>query len=194
MGGQGSGGHTRTREQMDLADDREPYERQPKETDPAWKSFTQYRDMENRTLAKVATALGKSNHLIERWSSFWRWRERTTAWDRARDDQARAATLAEIEEMQRRHIKLALGMQQLGAHELQRVLKAAQEKAAAGEAGGVGLSASDIHRLIDAGSKLERLNRGEPEAIERHEHTGGDGGPISVKTEVVFVKPDPDQS
>jgi hypothetical protein len=69
--------------------------------------------------------------------------------------------------MQRRHIKLALGMQQLGAQELQRLVKRAQEKA---ETGGAGLTASDIHKLIDAGAKLERLNRGEPESIERQEH------------------------
>lgn len=190
MGGRGSGRGGQKREQVDLATDRKPYEQQPKETDVAFAAFKTYRDMEERTLAKTGKALGKSAPLMEGWSSRWRWGERATAWDRERDDRARATTLDEIEEMQRRHIQLALGMQQLGALELQRVLKDAQTKV---EIGGVGLSAADIHRLIDAGAKLERLNRGEPESVERKELTGKNGAPLDVRTEVIFVKPDPDK-
>jgi hypothetical protein len=170
MGGKGSGGRRRgqkKRKAEPLATDRKAFERMPRETDPAWFAFKKYRDMEKRSLIKLGKSLGKSRALVEGWSSKWRWRERVVAWDRAADDRARAASLDEIEEMQRRHIKLGQGMQQLGALELKRLLGEYAKKAAAGEAGGVGLTPRDVKRLIDAGARLERLNRGEPGSIEK---------------------------
>jgi hypothetical protein len=185
MGGKGSGGHTRKREGVPLAQDRKPFERQPKETDPAWKAFQIYRDMDKRSHAKLGDQLGKSKQLISTWSSKWRWVERCVAWDREADDRARAATLEEIDEMQRRHVQLALGMQQLGALEMQRLLRDANKKA---EGEGAGLTAADVHRLIDAGSKLERLNRGEPTDIERKELTGRDGSPLNTLSDDARLK------
>lgn len=134
-----------------------PYERQPKETDPAWRAFLVYRDDPERSQSKVARTLSKSKQLIGGYSVKWRWRDRVEAWDREADDRARAAKLDEIEEMQRRHIQLAQGMQQLAAKELARKLEAAKANQKRGQ-----LSAKDMRELLEAGAKLERLNRGEP--------------------------------
>lgn len=191
MGGKGSGGRRRgqkKRKAEPLATDRKPFERQPKETDPAWQAFQRYRDMGKRSIAKLHRSLRKSQRLLGGWSTKWRWRDRVVAWDREADDRKRAATLEEIADMQKRHIKLARGMQQLGAVELKRLIDDATAKAK-----GAGLTAQDIQKLIDSGAKLERLNRGEPDSIARNEQTGKGGGPVDVKTEIVFVKSTPDK-
>ena len=160
MGGKGSGGrrgNLKKRAAEPLATDRIIYERQPKETDPAWRAFCVYRDDPERSQEKVAKATGKSAQLMAAWSTRWSWRKRVVEWDREADDRSRAAQLDEIEEMQRRHIRLAQGMQQLAAIELKRKLEGAQKKQKLGQ-----LAAKDMRELIEAGAKLERLNRGEP--------------------------------
>jgi len=165
MGGKNSGRRSRKlKDSPPLAADRMPYERQPKETDPAWRAFVCYRDDPERSQQNVSKALGKSRQLVSTYSIKYRWRERVEAWDREADDRARAAKLDEIEEMQRRHIQIAQGLQQLAALELQRKLKAARANQKEGR-----LSAKDLKELADLGTRLERLNRGEPETYAKVE-------------------------
>jgi CRP-like cAMP-binding protein len=60
----------------------QPWDRQPRETEPAYEAFLAYRDLgSGRSLAKVGAGLGKSEALMERWSSRWGWVERARAYD-----------------------------------------------------------------------------------------------------------------
>lgn len=81
--------------------DRQPYDRQPGESEPAWQAFVAFRDRgPGRTVAEVGRKLGKSVNLMDRWCQRWDWRARARAWDAALDrrrqadlaDQRRSAT------------------------------------------------------------------------------------------------------
>lgn len=65
-----------------------PWDRQPGESDPAWAAFVVYRDMGlDRSTAKVRENVGKSQRLIEGWSSRHSWVMRVQAWDADQDRQ-----------------------------------------------------------------------------------------------------------
>src|SRR5215212_12147936 len=59
-----------------------PWDRRPEESAPAFEAFCVYRGQgSQRSLRRVASALGKSRSLIFRWSSAHEWRGRALAWD-----------------------------------------------------------------------------------------------------------------
>lgn len=142
-----------------------PYERRESETDPAWGAFILYRDMGlDRSLAKVAAQLGKSDVLMSRWSSHHGWRKRVLAYDMEADRRQRIGALKGIEDMRRRHTRLAQRLQHLGHLELEKLVKAAEKHAIAGT-----LDSALVLKLIEQGAKMERVVRGEPgEIIETH--------------------------
>lgn len=90
------------------------YDRRPQETDPSWQGFTTFRDMPERTLAKVATELGKSVQLIERWSQRHDWVRRSGLWDADQDRAKTRGILSGIEDMEHRHSQIGKLMQQKG--------------------------------------------------------------------------------
>ena len=55
--------------------------KQEHDTDKSFEAFCAYRDMENRSTAKVAQSLGKTKALIDRWSSKHHWVDRTGTYD-----------------------------------------------------------------------------------------------------------------
>lgn len=149
----------------------EPWERQQGESRQAFEAFAAYRDMENRTLAKVGRQLGKSKALMERWSSAWEWGKRTAAWDAEQDRLARQEQISEIKKMRKRHADLATAMLVKAARALQRIPEDE-------------VRASDVSRLVETASKLERISRGDVgDVIEER-----DGGPAVPA--VQFYMPD----
>jgi len=62
-----------------------PWERQEKESTPAWQAWLTYRDLpaSSRSIREVGQILGKSWKLVGRWSSRWQWVERLRRWDSA---------------------------------------------------------------------------------------------------------------
>ena len=130
----------------------EPWERQKGENNKRFEAFSLYRDMKSRTLAKVAAQLGKSNGLIERWSREDKWGERVAAWDDEQDRIAREAQINEIKKMRKRHADLANAM----------LVKAAK---ALGRIPEDEIKASDVSRMVDVASKLERVSRGDVETV-----------------------------
>lgn len=88
---------------------RQPWERQPRESETTHSYFLAYRDMgyEHRSLRELAKACGKSIGNMEVHSSRWKWQDRVKAWDlyqlRARD----AASLMRRDEMIERHGRAA---------------------------------------------------------------------------------------
>lgn len=129
------------------------WERQKGESAQAYEAFVLYRDLgAERSHVKVAQQLGKSTALISRWSSRWNWVERCRAWENARDEQARRAALQKYKDMNARHIKIALQLQQ-------KALRAMEELP--DEA----LSPKDIMTFIDKAIAIERMTRQEDAGI-----------------------------
>lgn len=141
------------KEQQDI-----PWERKKSESTKAFEAFQIYRDMGNsRSLAKVGVQLGKSTALMERWSSNYGWVERAHAWDAEQDRISRQAQLEEIKKMRKRHADLANAM----------LVKAAKAMKSLPDDE---IKAQDISRMIDVGSKLERISRGDVgDVIEERE-------------------------
>lgn len=103
----------------------QPWERQPKESDPAWEAFVTYRDMPEetglkRSLSRVGQKLVKSTTMLSKWSSRHNWVKRVRAYDQYRDDLAVAERakqqkrrIQEEEKMDERHIGMAVQLQKL---------------------------------------------------------------------------------
>ncbi len=140
--------------------DREPWEIQENESDKAFEAFTRYRDMgASRSVRKVAQSLGKSETLISEWSSKYEWVKRVREWDNEQDRIVRQAQLDDVKKMRKRHAEIASSMLLKAA----RALKNIPDE---------DIKASDISRMVDVASKLERLSRGDTsEVIE--ERNGG---------------------
>jgi hypothetical protein len=80
------------------------------------------------------------------------------------DRRSRIGALKGIEDMRRRQTKLAQDMQELGGVELRKLLTRAKKHKRAGT-----LDDGLVLKLVEAGTKLERVVRGEPgEIIETH--------------------------
>ena len=94
-----SKGHPQSQLATDPGDGRQPWERQPGESDRAWAAFQAYRDMGagNRSFNKTyQKRYSKPSHaeapqFFRNWAREHRWFERATAWDRHLDDVNRQA-------------------------------------------------------------------------------------------------------
>lgn len=138
-----------------------PYEKREDESLEAFEAFAIYRDMgAERSQSKVAAQLGKAVQLMARWSSGNKWTKRCHAYDREMDRREQVGKLKGVEDMRRRQTRIALELQELGAIELKKMLVDARTHAKAGT-----LEQGLVMKLIELGSKLERLNRGEPGEI-----------------------------
>ena len=146
-----------------------PWEMQEKEPVEAFRFFCFYRDMQRRSVLLVSKTFGqRSPRKLERLSSKYDWKARARAWDIEIDRRVREAQVGELADMRKRHINLGVGMQTAVVKELQ-ALVAKIEKAdkAAKLLDPLGhheplLTVSDIIRLSQHGTQLERLSRGEP--------------------------------
>lgn len=141
-----------------------PWELQPEETSRAYEAFCIYRDLgPRRSMRETAEKLGKSQGLMEGWSTKYKWGERATAWDNEQDRIARKSQLEEIKKMRKRHADIASAMLVKAARALQRIPDDE-------------IKAGDVSRMVETASKLERLSRGDVgDVIE--ERNGGDAIP-----------------
>lgn len=146
----------------------QPWERQPEETTKAYEAFCIYRDMgRERSLSKVAEKLQKSYTLIGRWSRENGWVERAAKWDDEQDRIEREIAQREqakaIKDMRKKHADLGQAM----------LIKAARALAKIPDDE---IKPADISRMVDVGSKLERISRGDVgEVVE--ERNGGQATP-----------------
>lgn len=149
-----------------------PWERQPKETPKPFEAFCIYRDMgTGRSLSKVAEKCKKSGSLIGRWSTTYNWVERAAAWDdeqeRIEREVAEKERIKSIKAMRKRHASIATAM----------LIKASQ---ALQELPADEVKASDISRMVDVASKLERISRGDVGDVVE-ERSGGDAiSPVQI--------------
>lgn len=153
-----------------------PWDRRSTETPKAYEAFCTYRDMgPSRSLSKVAAKLQKSETLMGRWSGQHDWVKRAAKWDDEQDRIEREIAQKEqakaIRDMRKRHADLATAMLIKSAKALQQIPNDE-------------IKASDISRMVDVASKLERISRGDVgEVVE--ERDGGTATPA-----VTFYIPD----
>ena len=141
-----------------MANEITPWERQHDETVKQFEAFCIYRDMgKERSLQKVAEQLSKSETLIKRWSSKNNWIKRVASWEDEQDRLIRIELTREIGAMRKRHANLAYAMLVKAANALKKIPENE-------------IKASDIGRMVDVASKLERISRGDVgEVIEERQ-------------------------
>ncbi|MGE3404356.1 MAG: hypothetical protein AB7K63_17325 [Vicinamibacterales bacterium] len=93
----------------------EPWERQPGESEKAYAAFLAYRNLESgkRSIVKAAKAVGKSYHLLCRWSAQWSWLQRVGDYDRDLERQAHALVAKEIVDYRKRAAQQARNKAQI---------------------------------------------------------------------------------
>lgn len=151
-----------------MAKQPDPWERREDESTKAFEAFCKYRDMGiQRSVRKVARELSKSETLMARWSTTYDWVDRAAAWDSEQDRIARQQQLEDIKKMRKRHAGLANTMLLKAAEALQH-LQPDEVKA------------TDISRMVDIASRLERISRGDVgDVIE--ERDGGEAiNPVQI--------------
>lgn len=150
----------------------QPWERQEGETVKAFEAFCVYRDLgKTRSQEKTAAQLSKSRQQICKWSAKYSWVERVGAWEEEQDRLIRIELTKDIGAMRKKHADIANAL----------LIKAAQalKKIPDSE-----IKASDISRMIETATKLERISKGDVgEVIE--ERTNGE-----VMDPVQFYIPD----
>jgi hypothetical protein len=83
------------------------WDRLTDESTKAFQAFAAYRDLpaDERSLSAVSEQLGKSKSLLARWSTQFRWVERTRAWDSHQDQQRRKRAASDREKMLDRQLQ-----------------------------------------------------------------------------------------
>jgi hypothetical protein len=156
-----------------LDPDRNPWERQNRESDKLYARFGVYRDLgDTRTLLPVLDILQatgdtklRSLDALRKIAYSYRWTERAQAWDVHQASAERQRMVKLRQDMIDRHRKLALGLIGKAASAVQQL--AIDE-----------MSPADIVRFLALGTDLERKAIGEPERVAI---SGPTGGPVQVE-------------
>ena len=121
-----------------INEDREPWDRQHRETPRAFHLFCHYRDLpvavrsvraafrehRERCLHQVVTT---KVHHTDNWSSEWGWVERAAAWDREMDRQARLKISQDQVNARTRHARIAQATLQVLSMPMVALMKAAED-------------------------------------------------------------------
>jgi hypothetical protein len=158
-----------------------PFEQQPNESNKAFAAFSLYLGMgDRRSYPAVAAKLGRSEQLIGRWCSKYRWLERVKAYVEhlaavEREAAESVARLKAVDWAKRREKLLESEWEMHG-----KCLDAARKALDAFLAKpNVYVNLADISRMLEVASKLGRLASGM--ATDKTEVTGEDGGPLRVE-------------
>lgn len=152
--------------------DGEPWEQLPGESTTVFNSFRVFRDMGTlRTLKDVAVETGLAYQTIKEHSSQWQWASRANAYDQFMDRTRVQAFAEEVAEMGRRQARQGLFAQELGMAGLEdlkrKIDQYVKEREEAGEDApsweAFPLAPKDALAMLETGSKLERVARGEPD-------------------------------
>lgn len=170
MGGKGSG--IKSSSSFVPAADREPFDRQPEESDKAFEAFVLYRSMgAERTISKVTKQLHKRVGICERWSREQGWSYRAAEWDRAEDRHRREASLQAAEDKAREKVMVADLMWETAAEALilwNRKLEAQAQYIQENPDAPLPtpcMSPNHARQLAEAGLKLSQLLQGKPTEI-----------------------------
>jgi hypothetical protein len=152
------------------------------ESSKAYHHFCLYRDMgPTRSLRQMANVPGCTSvrRQLNRWSSKWRWVERSHAYDDYLEYQHRLQQEKKRREMNERHAKIGILGQNVAVKGIENLLAKVQT-------GQQDLGPSELARLVDVSVKVERVARGESTDI--HEAVGPGGGPVRLSIESVEQK------
>lgn len=128
--------------------------------------------MNKRTFNGAARIVGKTVPMVHKMAKRNDWEARARAWDLEVQKRIDKAELNEIARMAKRQVSIALGMQTLIAHDIECMLKQAERDEYRAridpeyERKPV-MKPSDLSKMADIATKLERLNRGEPSEITK---------------------------
>lgn len=154
--------------------DKQPWEMQEGESAKAFEAFTVYRDLgPNRSFTKAGAILNKSNQLMSRWASAYKWQMRVMAWDAELDRIKRELKFKEIEDMHQRHAKHAQSIETSAMVPIQSFLKKVQKLQRTNEETDFDkMNIRDLFKLVKDIAHLmpkimdaERKSRGEPTDI-----------------------------
>lgn len=156
------------------------WERQPKESDPAFEAFRTYLNMgDSRSQEAVAKILSKSRQLMRHWSQRHGWVKRAGASDAYKAKQAYEAEVKEeakraVERVRRRQKSIDEALSTSGAlricaaKHLVRLSK--EEKVRMG----------DVTQALKTSFEMERIALEMALGKIQHEHAGKDGGAIDI--------------
>lgn len=134
-----------------------------------FEGFVVYRDMANRSIEAAGVALGRGERFFAGACQTWKWVERARAWDNELDRRVREAEADALVKMRERQINIALGMQTAAGSELKALVDTVKSLDLQADTAGIKrapfVKMRDLIRLIEAGTKLERLNRDQPNEI-----------------------------
>lgn len=143
------GPSTLTLEDVD-SQDRRAWNRMPKETSKAYAAFVRYRDqVDRRSYTSVAKELGCSLPNVLRWARKWDWETRAAEFDIHQDDEQRAELARGRSAMRRRHLQIAMAMQNIAVVGLQELQAKVQQKLP------LNLSADEVRSLLVSAAKIE---------------------------------------
>jgi hypothetical protein len=160
------------RDRLTLASDRDPWERQPRESPKQYARFEFYRDFGRlRTLTqvhKILTAAGDTlkHDSLRQIAYEYRWGDRAEAADLAQDQAERERLIIERRDMIKRHRNVATALLAKALTALQKIPIDA-------------MAPADIVRYVKLATDIERTAIGEPQRIVAV--TGPAGGPVQVE-------------
>ena len=127
----------------------ELWDKQKGETAKAFESFAAYRDLGPmlRTHNKVHEITGAHIRTIQEWSGKHKWVERVEAWDAYNDKKRQVENLEKVNAMNDEQFSLGKALLVKAAKALTRIPDDE-------------IKASDIARMVEVGSKLQRISLG----------------------------------
>lgn len=141
------------------------WERQSDEGGGAFQAFILYRDgLQKRSLNQVSQSTGKVMSQIRDWSVKHDWVARAAAWDSHVDKQTQVTVIGAIQNMKEEQIELALRLRSIADSSLQKLQSKLDDLENNPRAA---LTPDQIVKFAEAGAKLERLNRDEPDSIQK---------------------------
>lgn len=147
-----------------------PWDRLDGEGEKPYQAFVMYRDMGlERTYQAVADGLQKSYTLIRRWKDKFDWEQRALAYDNHLQKEALKTAKKQTREMNERHIKIAIKMQEVAFEALEQLDIS-------------DMSAKDIKELFKTATDLERLTRQNAigDLEEKETETGADRETVHI--------------
>jgi hypothetical protein len=136
------------------------WDQQPKESSRAFAAFIAYRDMGlRRSCHAVAMQLKLNPSSALELSKRHRWQERVRAWDQHVDQETQKEQIEAVKIMKKRQIALALKAQKAAQKGLRRFIAQFNDDRVSPYA----TKPDGLSKLMEAGCRIERLNRDEPE-------------------------------
>lgn len=105
-----------------------PWLKQGRETQAAYEAFLVYRDMDQRSLARVADVTGVGDSVVMGWSARFSWVDRALEWDRHQQQILDGERERVLKERAQRNLKVGDAFVRFGVDQVQRLARLAQKR------------------------------------------------------------------